>query len=137
MLFGVSLVKKGVISPLDFVHAVERSYQRRLPIGQLALKAGKLNMHQVFEILAAQTESQKPFGRIAIELGYLTELELAELLMMQTDSAPRFSQILLEFGAITPETLAHELAEHYSSASERNSAPRTDSLRPSHCGQPG
>jgi hypothetical protein len=133
MLFGVSLVKKGVISPLDFVHAVECSHQRRLPIGQLALKAGKLNMHQVFEILAAQSESQKPFGRIAIELGYLTELELAELLMMQTDSAPRFSEVLLEIGVIEPKALADELAHYYRSASENKSAPRTQSLLPSSC----
>jgi len=120
MLFGVELVRREIIRPQDFVLAVEQMFQSRPPIGELALKRGKLAMHQVFEILAIQTERPKPFGRIAVEMNYLTETDLAELLMMQADSTPKLSEILVEMGMISRERLSQARDAYYESHSPLN-----------------
>jgi hypothetical protein len=130
MLFGVELVRREIIRPRDFVRAVEQMFQSRPPIGELALKRGKLAMHQVFEILAIQTDRPKPFGRIAVEMNYLTETELAELLMLQADSTPQLSEILLELGVISRERLLQEQEAYYDSHTPVNfcALPATQTL---------
>jgi protein-tyrosine kinase len=56
-------------------------------IGELLLRAGKLDEAGVASVLAAQRESGKPFGEVAIAMGLLQEKDIQRALARQFDYA--------------------------------------------------
>ena len=54
-------------------------------IGELLLRAGKLDEAAVASVLAAQRQSGKPFGEIAIAMGLLHESDVQRVLARQFD----------------------------------------------------
>ena len=111
MHFGLFLVRKGTISASQFVAALESQLTGLVPIGQLAIEDGMLNMQQVFRLLRTQTDLPvERFGDAAIDHGLLTEEDLAMLLMRQSDRKRPFQEILIEDGVLTEEQARMELA---------------------------
>jgi hypothetical protein len=108
MRFCIHLVHQKIVSPEQFVAAMEQYLKARKPIGRLAIEAGLISMKQVFEILERQTGTQRKFGRIAIDLGYLTEEQLAALLFEQSTQNQSIGEILVAKGAISREQMEAE-----------------------------
>ncbi len=111
MWFELSLVKKGLIEATEFVAALDRHFDSRPVIGQLALEKQLLTIGQIFEILNVQASENESFGEIAAELGYLTRKDLAELLILQNDRSVSLRDCLVAMEAIDKETLDRELAK--------------------------
>ena len=94
-----SLVRDGKVSAEAFAEAAWLHYLSRLPLGELALRQGVLNMNQVFDILGESEMRNKPFGETAIDLGYMDEDQLSRLLMTQQKIATPVEDILVQMGA--------------------------------------
>jgi hypothetical protein len=113
MQFGIYLVRKGLISPGQFVDAVERQLRSRPLIGQIALQTRACSTAQVSRILGAQAESEshESFGMIAIRLGYLDKAQLSHLLDLQNERQPRLADILVEMGLLSAKVKGDQLCE--------------------------
>jgi len=123
MQFGIYLVRRGLISPEQFVDAVEQQLQYRVPIGELAVEACYISMKQVFQILGIQSATRQKFGAIAVELGYLTPSQVGELLAIQDSRDVPFGEVLVGMGALSRECLEAELQryrESFADAGARN-----------------
>jgi hypothetical protein len=115
MFFGTYLVRRGVITPQQFVAAVELQQKSRCAIGQIALRKGLLSMKQLFEILATQADSPKLFGEIAVEKGFISEKELGDLLLEQRTNLKPLGDVLVEMGVLSEAECReawHALQEH-------------------------
>ena len=109
MQFGLYLLKKGVISPEQFVAALEVQLESLVPIGQLALEENVLSPRDIFAVLQAQSHSPSVrFGDLAVDMGFMTRGHLMRLLMMQADRKQPLKEILIEQGAVTAERAASE-----------------------------
>lgn len=128
MLFGVHLVRQGLISPKQFVDAVERELSMRTPLGELSMRLGKLTLRQVFAVLTSQVTCQKPFGRVAVEMGFMSEFDLAELLLKQLDATTPLTDVLVAMGAVDRETADHEIASYCRRQAEKLEAAQTSVL---------
>jgi len=101
------LAKSGKISAESFVEAVWSHFRSRPPLGEVAIKAGLLNMKQLFEVLEHQAEHGGPFGESAVELGYLTHVQLAETLLKQEEIAMTTEDILINMGELVDDELVN------------------------------
>jgi hypothetical protein len=119
MQFGIYLVRRGFISPDQFVDAVERQLRSRPLIGQIALQAGVCSVAQVSRILRAQTQSKnhESFGTTAVRLGCLDRAQLAQLLGAQQERQSPLADVLVEMGALSPTTKTEQLGEFYDAMS--------------------
>ena len=113
MQFGLYLLKKGVISPEQFVAALEVQLESLVPIGQLALEEGMLSARDIFDILLAQSDAPNVrFGDLAIEMGLLTRDDVMRLLMIQADRKREIGDILVRQGVLSESQLKAELAAY-------------------------
>lgn len=102
---GLHLVREGFVTPEQLICALDYQEQRRPRIGQLALRARKMNVKQVLEVLTRQSQTKVSFGQVAVSLDYLTALDVDLLLVEQRRETPRVGEILVMQGAIAPEIL--------------------------------
>jgi protein-tyrosine kinase len=84
-------------------------------IGELLLRAGKLDEAAVAKVLAAQRQSGKPFGEVAIDLGLLHESDVQRALARQFD-----------YSTVEPDT-SHLSAELF--AAFESTGARVEALR--------
>lgn len=119
MLEGIHLVRRGLISADQFVDALERGFAQRPPLGEVAMRLGKLTMRQVFSVLAEQSDRHQPFGRIAVELGFLSEGDLGELLLKQADSTPDVVDMLVMTGVLDRDSAMTALEDFHRISSGR------------------
>ncbi|TWT67692.1 hypothetical protein Pla123a_42480 [Posidoniimonas polymericola] len=110
MRFGLYLYHQKVITAEQLIDAVEEQQRRTPPVGELAIEAGLVSVHNLFEIVRAQSGVRRDrFGTIAMEMGLMSQTELAEVLMRQADLRPPLREILVDRGILT-----HECADaHY------------------------
>ncbi len=102
---GLHLVREGFVTPEQLILALDYQEQRRPRIGQLALRARKMNVKQVLDVLTRQSQTKVSFGQVAVSLEYLTALDVDLLLVEQRRETPRVGEILVMQGAIAPEIL--------------------------------
>ncbi|MCA9245958.1 MAG: hypothetical protein KDA42_02555 [Planctomycetales bacterium] len=136
-MFNVYLVRRGVISAVQLVDALEYQHRASIQLGSLAIERKRLTMHQVIRILDQQALDPRPFGELAIELGFLTETDLALLLKEQADNTPSLTQILIDLGFASEGQLRRE-AERFHSlcASSLDNNPTAGELASSLAGLP-
>lgn len=82
----------------EFLESVWKHINSRPPIGEIAIRSGRLTMFQVREVLRAQAEYQLPFGEAARKLRYLSEDDVDALLSQQDKMATSVEEFLLEMG---------------------------------------
>lgn len=119
MFFATYLVKRGLVSPAEFVEALERELYSRPPLGRIALLERKITMRQLFSILKDQSDSHQPFGKIAVDLGFMSEEDLGNLLLKQANCKPDMIDFLVEMGVIDQATLAAEKEAFYQEMAEK------------------
>jgi hypothetical protein len=91
----------------DYVDALVRREEERLPLGQLAIEEGLLGVRQVLDVIRTQhVQPGLRFGELAIELGYLTDSEVTTLLMLQQQRQRPMIDYLVELGHISYEEAA-------------------------------
>ncbi|TWT36286.1 hypothetical protein KOR34_11900 [Posidoniimonas corsicana] len=104
MRFGIYLYHQGVITAEQLISAVEEQQRHTPPVGQLAIEAGLVSVHDLFDIVKAQSGLKRDrFGDIAIEMGLISRSELAEVLMTQSDLRPPLREVFVELGVLTAE----------------------------------
>lgn len=99
MRVALNLVDGGVISAEMFVAAVRYQAEQRPPLGELAVRKGKLTMHQLFEVLKRQADDPRFLGELAREMRFLTRRQLADLLLLQSEMTPTIEESLIAVGA--------------------------------------
>ena len=107
--FSGWLVERGVVTSAQALDAMDRQHELNVPVGQLAIREGVMDVHQVFETLDWSSANGERFGETAISLGYLTSQSLAGLLDVQVRERPSLCKLLVQMGASTAETLREEL----------------------------
>lgn len=110
--FGDWLVQRGVVSAAQMLKALDLQYKHRLPVGQLALREGVMNVDQVFETLEWGSVNGERFGETAISRGFLTAEGLGKLLDLQVRELPSICEALLEMEAATSQVLEQEQNEY-------------------------
>ena len=104
MRFGLYLYHQGIISAEQLISAVEEQQKHTPPVGQLAIEAGLVSVHNLFDIVKAQSGVKRDrFGDIATEMGLMSRTELADVLMTQSDLRPPLREVLVEQGVLTTE----------------------------------
>ena len=83
-----------VQSPWALIEAIRYQQSKRPQIAELAVRRGKMTMHQVFEVLKRQADKNRPFGEIARKMRFLTKRQLADLLLLQSELTPSISDAL-------------------------------------------
>jgi hypothetical protein len=116
MHLGIHLVRRGLLSAADFVDLIERQLLTRPPLGELAIETHKLSMHQLFEVLDAQSDGNRPFGAVAVELGFMKTLDLEQLLGLQCERMKPLSDLLVEMGLLDAATVERELKRYQRTA---------------------
>lgn len=106
--FGDWLVQRRVVSASQMLKALDLQYKNRIPVGQLALREGAMNVDQVFETLEWGSVNGERFGETAISRGFLTADGLAKLLDLQVHELPSICEELIAVGATTAELLEQE-----------------------------
>ena len=122
MRFGLYLVREGILRPDQFVVALEKQLAESAPLGTLALQAGKLNMRQVFEILAEQDDCKDRFGEVAVRLGFLTEYEVSNLLAQQVLQLRPLKEVLMTEGVLDARTVEFEHERYLEECHQRRDA---------------
>lgn len=110
MKFGIYLLQRGLIDANTFVNAIELQVRQRPLLGALAIELGKLSMHDVFEILGDQADSQLPFGKIAVQKQLMSREDLAEIILLQLERTKPLVDILVDMGVMNQGTADEELA---------------------------
>lgn len=111
-LFGVHLVKRGLIDTATLTLALERQLRQRPLIGQLGLKQGVLTSAKIDRILEAQRDRPITFGAMAVELEYVTRSELLSLLRLQAAETPSLVDVLVALRALPREVAELEAAAY-------------------------
>ncbi len=104
MELELALVRSGLVTADDYVDALGRREEERLPLGQLAIEEGLLGVRQVLDVI--RTQHHQPgqrFGEVAVEMGYLTAAEVAALLVVQQQRQRPLIDYLVELGHISYE----------------------------------
>lgn len=97
----LELVRTGVITPQQYVEAIQRQTEETTPLGQIAIEAGLMTAREVFEVLHRQrTDGRRRFGDLAIELGYLDRGQVALLLLEQLERRRSVMSHLQEMGVL-------------------------------------
>lgn len=99
---AIAAISAGWATPEEIADAVEARRAERPLIGQLMLKLRKLSVHQVFEVLAEESDSNKLFGQITIEKGFSTEADIDEMLALQHSMSLPLWLVLVNRNVITP-----------------------------------
>ena len=111
MQFGLYLIKKGVITPHQFVVALDHQFHESRPLGELAVEAGLISRADVYRVLREQaTTPDGRFGDAAIALGLLTVEQIEELILAQERYRRPIADILVSLGVMTETIAASELA---------------------------
>lgn len=129
--FGDWLVQRKVVTAAQMLKALDLQYKNRLPVGQLALREGAMNVDQVFETLEWGSANGERFGETAISRGFLTADSLAKLLDLQVRELPSLCEALIEVEAASPEVLEQQQREYREaggavSQGEEFAAPKQD-----------
>ena len=104
MELELSLVRSGLVSADDYVEALGRREEERLPLGQVAIEEGLLGVRQVLDVIRTQhLQSDRKFGEVAVEKGYLTTSQVATLLMLQQERQRPVIDYLVELGRLSYE----------------------------------
>ena len=127
MQFGLHLVRRGLISPGEFIDVVERQLASRPPLGALAIETKKLSMRQLFEVLSAQADSRRPLGALAVDMGFLEQADVEQLLGMQCERCLPVHELIVQMGLLTRAEVERERQRYQRAASgdaadERNQA---------------
>ena len=125
MQFGLYLVENGIITPEQFVEALQVQIDSRPQLGSLAIEQKALTMKEVFQVLRTQADEPKElFGQLAVEAGLISEDRLASLLYLQSARVRSMEEIVVELGYVSAETLEQELSEYrYSKNNARETQP--------------
>lgn len=103
----LSLVRSGLVSADDYVEALGRREEERLPLGQVAIEEGLLGVRQVLDVIRTQHgEPERRFGEVAVDKGYLTTSQVATLLMLQQERQRPVIDYLVELGRVSYEEAA-------------------------------
>ncbi len=94
MHYGLQMLDCGIITAEALIEAIRYQQSKRPQIGELAVRRGKMTMHQVFEVLKRQADENRPFGEIARKMRFLTKRQLADLLLLQSELTPSISDAL-------------------------------------------
>ena len=121
MQFGIYLVRRGLITPSEFVDVVERQLASRPPLGALAIETHKLSMHQLFEVLEAQADAPRPIGALAVELGFLQPGDVAYLLGLQSERSISIQDLVVEMGFLDADEVDRERQRYQRAASANDS----------------
>ena len=109
-LFGKHLVKRGLITNMDYRMLMKKHLDTRAKLGTIAVADGLLTIEQADYINKLQRLYDKYFGDIAIEKGFLTEEQVQELLRKQGNPYMQFLEVLLESGKVSVHQVEEELA---------------------------
>lgn len=110
MQFGLHLLRRGLITPQQFMAALAHQQECRVPLGRLAVDLGLLTEGELLRVLQWQTDlTSNPFGEVAIELGLLTREDLATLLVHQIDCQVPLHECLVQLEIMNPEQVAVHL----------------------------
>jgi hypothetical protein len=121
MKFGLYLVKKGVITPAQLVHALEKQQAHQRPLGQLAMEEGILSAREVFKILRCQSGMpHERFGEVAVGMRMMTNAELERLLMRQWELQPPLEEILVRQRILTQVQLDEQLTAYRHEMAQKN-----------------
>lgn len=101
------LVRTGLITADDYVEAVGRREEERLPLGQVAIEERMLGVRQVLDVIRTQLlDPDRRFGEVAVEKGYLTTSQVAALLRLQRQRQRPVIDHLVELGHTSYEEAA-------------------------------
>lgn len=110
-LFGKHLVRKGIITPVEYKDAIQTHLSERARIGTIAMAEGLLTAEQVEDIHRQQRQFDKLFGDIAVEKNLLTTEQVEQLLHKQGSPYLQFLDVLLDTGKVTISQMDQEFAE--------------------------
>ena len=119
MWFGLYLHDRNLITPDQLVTALRKRFRTHKPLGELAVKSGKLSPKQLYELLLKQIHDSRPLGELAIASGYLSRCELAELLLQQSEDAISLPEALVEMEVFTPDEVQRHLDDGHRAMAER------------------
>jgi len=109
--FGQFLIKKGIISKMDLLHAIDLQEKNNLRFGDLVIKMGLMTVAQKVQTLEAQRHEDLQFGEMAIKLGVLTSAQVQQVLDKQRAEHLFIGEALVKFGVITQQQLERYLVE--------------------------
>lgn len=109
MWFGIYLYDRKLITAEQLAVALRKRFRSHTPLGRLAIEAGKLSAHQIYELLLQQIHDRRAIGDLAIESGLLSRSDLAELLLTQAESAMPLADALVEMGVFTEDQVQDHL----------------------------
>ena len=116
--FGDFLVDRGDITAEDRAKALDIQRQSRTPIGQIALRSGRLDETDVIKILNLQKtfpNDPRRFGLIAIQLGLLEPNQVEHLLLEQQKSEDFIGEVLVSQQALTKPKMILALKKFHDS----------------------
>lgn len=108
-LFGKHLVKKGLITNVEYRTLMEKQLHTRARLGIIAVAEGFLTKEQAEYIHKLQKQVDKRFGELAVEKGFLNENQVEELLRKQGNPYMQFLEVLLESGKLSVSQVDTEL----------------------------
>jgi hypothetical protein len=114
-VFGVHLVRKGILTEEQVMQALERQRGSTVSLGRLAFEHGYMDLDGVVAVLDRQRSEGGRFGELAVKMALLTEPQRDELLALQSRARLPLGQVLAEMGLVAPEVLATELDEYLAS----------------------
>ena len=102
------LVREGVVTASQLLKAMDLQFERRVPIGRLALRERVMTVEQVFETLEWSSIQGERFGETALSRGYLSAEKLGRILELQSEELPSVSELLVEMGVVSADVLRQE-----------------------------
>jgi diguanylate cyclase (GGDEF)-like protein len=103
--FSRWLVSRKVFSVPDISKVLLQFTSPTIRIGELAMRQGWLEPHQIEQILQEQGHSGRRFGEVAVKLKMLHERQVVDLLALQQENPFRLAETLKKLGTIEPGRL--------------------------------
>lgn len=107
--FGQFLIQKGLVTPVQLLHAVDYQATKNLKLGELAVVRGMLAEADATRINGLQQSKDLQFGAAAVELKLLTAAQVDELLLAQRNSHVYLGDALVQCGALSAAVVEREL----------------------------
>lgn len=123
MHFGEYLIKSGVTTPQQILHALNTQRLSARLVGHIAVEQGLMTVEQVLRVLDRQGTTHLVFGLQAVALGYITEFQLRVLLQMQTLEKPPLGEVLVNEGVLNAKDLNDYLRAYHAANGNTNPDP--------------
>ncbi len=116
--FSSWLVRKGVIDVETATRALGCIEPRFVRVGDLAMRLGYLDPHQIEQVLLLQEKHGDRFGQTAIGMKLITGDQLVHLLSLQQEDPTQFARALVRCKAVDETSIADLLKSYLAQAED-------------------